>query len=83
MDSGVESRARSRCQAVVAKRFRYSRGGIPKILMKELRICSSLLNPESAAMDSIRRSVSSRQRLAASTRIASTAFAGVRPRFSA
>jgi putative intracellular protease/amidase len=77
------SRSWWRDQTVVPKRFRYSRGGIPKILMKEHRICSSLLNPESSATDSIRSSVCSRRRLAASTRIASTAFAGVRPRFSA
>jgi hypothetical protein len=42
-------------QTAVAKRFRYSRGGIPKILIKAHRICSSLLNPESSAMDSIRK----------------------------
>jgi len=42
-------------QTAVAKRIRYSRGGIPKILIKAHRICSSLLNPESSAMDSIRK----------------------------
>jgi hypothetical protein len=40
-------------EAVEAKRFRYSRGGMPKDRMKALRICSSPVNPVCAAMVSI------------------------------
>ena len=68
------------CQEADANRFRYSRGGMPKLLTKAKRICSSLLKPQSPAIVSIWAVVSSSRRRAVSKRIASTAFAGVRQR---
>src|SRR5580704_2067359 len=66
--------------SVDAKRFLYSRGGIRGFLKKAERICSSSLKPQSSAIVATRSRVSSSQRRAASIRIASTDFAGVRPR---
>jgi len=53
-------------------------GGMPRTRMKLRRICSSSLKPHLSATVSIRSRVSSSRRRAASIRIASTAFAGVR-----
>src|SRR5215468_3934149 len=63
-------------------RPRYSRGGMPILLMNAVRICSSLLKPQRCATDLMRLPGCTRRRRAASTRMASTVLAGVRPRLA-
>ena len=68
------------CGAIGQAISGYSRGGTPRTLTKADRNCSSSEKPQSSAMLVIRSVVSSRRRRAASMRMASTAFAGVRLR---
>ena len=75
-------RAGGRHFHATANRSRYVRGAIPTCRANAARRCSSLVNPQRRATSSIRSSVSSSARRAASTRMLSTVRAGLRLRVS-